>query len=94
MNWLKNLFRKREPACTPERAAEIYVRCMAEGAEEDRLFYEWADGPGKDYPKISRMIAEVSGAPFRPVEVWDDGWFEEFDKYKVKYWSLPTPPDA
>ena len=79
---------KREPACTPERAAEIFAKCAAEQAEEDRLYYKWARGPGRDYPKETRMMAMVSGAPLKPTEVWKDGWMEEFERYKVKYWSL------
>lgn len=46
--------------------------------DDNFLFYSWADGPGKDYPKVTVMRREIEGAPLEPCQVWAEGWDKAF----------------
>jgi hypothetical protein len=70
------------------QAAKIRAYCQAKSAEEDRLYYQWAAGPGKEWPTHLEMRRRVSGGPEVPTEVWDEGWIEAFEKYKEQNWRL------
>ena len=50
----------------------------ADPINNDALFYEWCDGPGKDYPTHEVMMCEIEGAPVKPTQMWNDGWDKAF----------------
>jgi hypothetical protein len=67
--------------CTPARAAQIHADLMCRTMLEDALFDEWWDGPGQDWPKVTKMMREVEGAPLKPFEMHADGWDKAFRDY-------------
>jgi hypothetical protein len=82
---LIKLFGRKSPACTPQQALEIQYEILAEHMADplnnNSLFYEWADGPGKDYPHHMEMVREIEGAPLKPVMMWNDGWERAFREW-------------
>jgi hypothetical protein len=58
--------------------AEQQSRVELENAREDRLFDEWADGPGKEWPTHTVMMRDIEGAEPKPTEMWADGWIPAF----------------
>lgn len=62
----------------------IYGVHLYDPLDDDALFREWCDGPGKAYPTEVKMMREIEGAPVRPVNVWVSGWDRAFYEWAAK----------
>lgn len=58
-------------------AAQI-MKAHLDSTLEDRLFDEWCEGPGKDWPTHTVMMRRIEGAPLEPCEENVEGWIPAF----------------
>lgn len=88
--------------CVPTitRAANPISKLHLDPIDNNSLYFEWCDGPGKDYPSHIKMMRATEGAPLEPIRIKDDGWDTAFYKWvaerntkpETRNYPFPAPP--